>query len=223
MCLTESWQQPDVYSVLNETCPPGYCYLQKARFTGRGGGLAVIYHSYLELSPLTILELSSSECLAFSCKPPFPMTVLLIYRPPKTNTGFISELYNFLLTFCTTSSNILILGDFNIHVNNPTCHFASEFLQLLECLNLRQHVDVPTHIKGNTLDLVITESASLGPPTVYDLGVSNHKVISVELPFLCSYTKPKCVMRFRNLKKYKHRKPDFKPSKSTICKYIISH
>lgn len=149
---------------------------------------------------MTIPELSSFECLAFSCKPPFPMTVLLIYRPPKTNTGFISELYNFLLTFCTTSSNILILGDFNIHVNNPTCHFASEFLQLLECLNLRQHVDVPTHIKGNTLDLVITESASLGPPTVYDLGVSNHKVISVELPFLCSYTKPKRVMRFRNLK-----------------------
>lgn len=27
ICLTETWHQLDVFSVLNETCPPGYCYL----------------------------------------------------------------------------------------------------------------------------------------------------------------------------------------------------
>uniref|UniRef100_A0A8C1W0H1 Reverse transcriptase domain-containing protein n=2 Tax=Cyprinus carpio TaxID=7962 RepID=A0A8C1W0H1_CYPCA len=201
MCLTETWQKPGVFSVLNETCPPSYCYLQKARSSGRGGGLAVIYRSHLDLSLLDIPELSSFECLAFNCKPPFPMTVLLIYRPPKSTSNFISELYNFLSTICATSSNIIILGDFNIHVNNPTCHLATEFLQLLDCLNLRQYVDVPTHIKGNILDLVITESALLSAPFVYDLGVSDHKVISMELSFPSSYMKPKREIRFRNLKK----------------------
>lgn len=43
MCITETWHQPDVYSTLNEPCPPGYGYLQKARSTGRGGGLLVIH------------------------------------------------------------------------------------------------------------------------------------------------------------------------------------
>lgn len=43
MCLTETWQQPEVYCALNEACPPGYSYLEKSRSTGRGGGLAIIH------------------------------------------------------------------------------------------------------------------------------------------------------------------------------------
>lgn len=43
MCLTETWHQPGVYSALNEACPPGYSYLERARNTGRGGGLAIIH------------------------------------------------------------------------------------------------------------------------------------------------------------------------------------
>ncbi len=175
----------------------------KACSTGRVGSLAVIYRSQLDLSPLALPELYTFECLAFNFnrKPSLPLTVLLIYRPPKSNSCFISELYNLLSNFCATSSNIVILGGFNIHVNNPSCHFATEFLQLLDCLNLRQYVDVPTHIKGNTLDLVITESAPLSAPFVYDLDVSDHKVISMELPLLSSYIKHKREIRFRNLKK----------------------
>ena len=92
MCLTETWHQPDVFSVLNETCPPGYCYLQQARSSGRGGGLAVIYRNHLTLSPLPLPELSSFECLAFNSKHPLPMTVLLIYRPPEPNPRFIPEM-----------------------------------------------------------------------------------------------------------------------------------
>ncbi|KAI2664935.1 hypothetical protein H4Q32_003256 [Labeo rohita] len=142
MFLTETWYQPEVFLFLNETCLPGYCYIQKARSIGHGGGLAVIYCSHLDLSLLVLPELSSFECLAFNCKPPFTMT-------------------------------------------------------LLDCLNLRQHVDIPTHIKGNILNLVITESAPLSAPFVYDLGASDHKVISMELPFLSSYVKPKHEIRFR--------------------------
>ncbi|KAJ8369327.1 hypothetical protein SKAU_G00093550 [Synaphobranchus kaupii] len=86
----------------------------------------------------------------------------------------------------------------NIHVDNPSCHSAAEFLQLL---NLKQHVDVPTHTRGHTLDLVITGSAPISNLLVYDLGVSDHKDISMELPFLSPHTKPKRQIRFRNLKK----------------------
>ena len=50
----------------------------------------------------------------------------------------------------------LILGDFNTHVNDKSDPLAVKFLELLDRYNLIQHVKVPTHRAGNTLDLVIT-------------------------------------------------------------------
>lgn len=73
------------------------------------------------------------------------------------------------------TNNIIIIGDFNIHVDNPSCPLAVEFLSLLDCLGLQQHVEAPTHNKGYTLDLAITNSASVKNLEVYDLGVSDHK------------------------------------------------
>ncbi len=120
------------------------------------------------------------------------LTILLIYRPPKLNSVFFSEIHDLLTTLCSNTGNILILGDFNIHIDTPSCYTAAEFLQLLDCLNLQQYVDVPTHSRGHTLDLVISNSSPISNLLVYDLGVSDHKVISMELPLPCSQNKKKC-------------------------------
>ncbi|KAL6471532.1 hypothetical protein MHYP_G00201820 [Metynnis hypsauchen] len=201
MCITETWHQPDTFSSLNESCPPGYRYLQKACSTGRGGGLAVIYRCELELSLQPLPELSSFECLAFKSKHLSSVLFLLIYRPPKPNSSFILEISNLLATFCSSSADVIILGDMNIHVDIPSCRSATEFLQLLDCLNLKQLVVAPTHIRGHTLDLVITNSAPLKNLQVYDLGVSDHKVVSMELLSSVNPSKPKRYICFRNLKK----------------------
>ena len=129
----------------------------------------------LELSLQPLPELSSFECLAFKCKSPSPVLFLLIYRPPKPNPSFITEMSNLLTTFCTSSADVIILGDMNIHVDTPSFRF----------------VDVPTHTRGHTLDLVITNSAPLTNLQVYDLGVSDHKAISMDLPSAFSLSKPK--------------------------------
>ncbi len=214
MCITETWHQPDHFSTLNESCPQGYNYLQKARSTGRGGGLSVIHHSDLELSTQPLPALTSFECLAFKCKPPSPsplppsspVVFLLIYRPPQPNPAFIPEMSNLLTIFCTSSADVVILGDMNIHVDTPSCRSAADFLQLLDCFNLNQLVDVPTHCRGHTLDLVITNSALLTNLHVYDLGVSDHKADSMELPSSSSLSNPKRNIRFRNLKNINHEK-----------------
>ncbi|ROL48071.1 hypothetical protein DPX16_18671 [Anabarilius grahami] len=90
MCLVETWHTTGDHSVLNEACPQGYAYMEKARSSGHGGGLAVIHRAELKLSPLSLPDLTSVECLAFKCKPPYSMTVLLIYRPPPQTTRLIS-------------------------------------------------------------------------------------------------------------------------------------
>ena len=68
------------------------------------------------------------------------MTVLLSYRPPKLNQALIPEMYNLLSS------------------QTPSCFLAAEFLTFLDCFNLTQHVDLPTHTRGHTLDLVIADS-----------------------------------------------------------------
>lgn len=91
-----------------------------------------------------------------------------------------------------------------IHVDTPSCHSASELLQLLDSVNLTQHVDVPTHSRGHNFDQVITDSAApISKLLVYDLGMSNHMVVSMEMPFPSPYSKPKRQICFRNIKNIK--------------------
>lgn len=60
LCLTETWHRHGAYHTLNETCPPGYTYIEKARCSGRGGGLAVLYRVDLKIS---LLSLPSVPCV----------------------------------------------------------------------------------------------------------------------------------------------------------------
>ena len=69
-------------------------------------------------------------------------------------------------------SNIVLLGDFNLHVSdNPAEIEPATFIDTIEAMGLYQHIGFETHKAGNTLDLVIIEfngainikSVMLGP------------------------------------------------------------
>ena len=57
-------------------------------------------------------------------------------------------------------SNIIVLGDFNIHINNDQDVDVNRFKDILEALGLQQHVSFSTHRCGNTLDHIYTELGS---------------------------------------------------------------
>jgi hypothetical protein len=61
--------------------------------------------------------------------------------------------------FSTSPSSLLIVGDFNFHVDDPTNSTASQFLDLLEIFDLKQFVDQPTYQDKHVLDLIITRSS----------------------------------------------------------------
>ncbi|CAJ1055574.1 PREDICTED: uncharacterized protein LOC109521672 [Xyrichtys novacula] len=73
-----------------------------------------------------------------------------MYRPPKPHPSFLSDFSDFITHLNTISSSVLLLGDFNFHIDNPTFKQASNFLDLLDTLNLTQHVHSPTHSHGHT-------------------------------------------------------------------------
>ena len=64
-----------------------------------------------------------------------------------------------------SSEPLLIVGDFNIHVDIPRDPNAIRFLDLLSSMGLDQHVDKPTHTSGHTLDLIITRNSDTLLPT----------------------------------------------------------
>ena len=108
-----------------------------------------------------------------------------IYHPPPstrnltTNAMFIDQLSNYLLELLSDTSNHIITGDFNIHVNDPTYVDAGVLLDTMSALGLKQHVETPTHNKGNTLDLIFTED--IGNTKVESVGtggfLSDHKIV----------------------------------------------
>ena len=56
--------------------------------------------------------------------------------------------------------NAIILGDFNMHIEDPTDNNSKIFVDTMETLGLKQHVVEPTHRKENMLDPIFTEVTS---------------------------------------------------------------
>ncbi len=169
--LTETWQMPDDFIELNLLTPPGYSYLTKPRLTGRGGGLAVVFKNNYKMTKYDVLNVSSFECLSFKLAGPAPILILLIYRPPKHNSSFLSELTELLTLACAQHDRIIMLGDFNIHVDSD-CNTAKDFLSVLDYFDVSQHIDFPTHSHSHTLDLLCTVGIDNVGAQGHEMGIS---------------------------------------------------
>ena len=92
------------------------------------------------------------------------ITFLGIYHPPskqdQTNTTFLDEITKLLTSNIPNMENAIILGDLNMHIEDLTGNNSQIFVDIIEALGLQQHVNQPTHQKGNILDLVFTEVTS---------------------------------------------------------------
>ena len=71
---------------------------------------------------------------------------------------FFDDFSKYLEHLVICQEPLLITGDFNIHVETPEDSCSAKFLDVLESVGLKQHVNVPTHESGHTLDLIITRN-----------------------------------------------------------------
>ncbi|XP_073349448.1 uncharacterized protein [Pagrus major] len=171
--LTETWLGTDAPVVLTEASPPNFNFLFSTRGCRRGGGTASIAKTNMHTNKVNFNSYTSFEYHAFVCSSP-PILCITIYRPPQYSTSFINEFSELLSIIHTSFNRILITGDFNLHVDISSDLLSREFLNLLHCLDFKQHVTQPTHSRGHTLDLVISYGLSIGAPSVVDLAVSDH-------------------------------------------------
>ena len=94
------------------------------------------------------------------------LTVVGVCHPPTknhvndSNAVFITEFLDLMNDLQLESKNIVILGDFNLHVNDKSDTDGQLFIGMVEASRLKQWIDFLRHKQGNTLDLIITELAT---------------------------------------------------------------
>lgn len=103
---------------------------------------------------------------------------MTVYRSPKLSVpSFLTEFLDLLSVIHMSYDTCNLIGDFNIHADNLADTRAKDFLELLECMAFKQHVNVPTHKHGHTLDLIISYGLNINILSVTDLALSDHHCV----------------------------------------------
>ncbi len=68
------------------------------------------------------------------------MLINALYRPPGHHTDFIKYFSDFLSELVLAADKALIVGDFNIHVDNDKDALRSAYIDILNSIGVKQHV-----------------------------------------------------------------------------------
>jgi len=186
--LTETWCNPSTSDA--SLALMGYKLETELRrdrtdtANGIGGGLLVYARDNVQILPYD--KHSKSEFNQF-CEFSIvtnreKLNVILTYRPPSSGPANTASLCEILRSL---DSNTVLIGDINLPGVNWTENQADskgrELLNTVTEESLQQMVSFPTHLKGNTLDLVITNC----PERIIDitdqgrLGRSDHCILHI--------------------------------------------
>ena len=168
ICLvTETWMSQEDTVLQIEATPPGYTFQHLPRSDRPGGGVGLISSQNFkpQQTPSPTKWKSFEHCeWSLSCGT-HKLLVVVVYRPPYSENNkftvndFLTEFSSYMESVITTPQKLLIGGDFNIHLENKSSPDSLKFSELLDTLNLKNHVWSPTLEKGHTLDLLITRDS----------------------------------------------------------------
>ena len=152
--ITETWYSDDAdLGYVNDLNYDGLKLDAVNRLNGKkGGGIALVYRSYCNSVKIKSPKYSSFEHALWklSCKG-IHFTVLGIYHPPYssinniTDNQFLDDFLDLLGNTMANYSNVVVLGDLNIHLNKTDEPIVQVFNQSLEMLGLQQIVTEFTH------------------------------------------------------------------------------
>ena len=168
LCLTETWLLPTIHN--NEIVPSNYEIYRRDRHSTGGGVLIAISN---DLPSRLVYTADDIELIVVEILLPNPVTLICVYIPPNspqsTATSFVQHIHKF-----TRSKNTLIItGDLNHPEIDWTSLSGNSFAGDVICdcffkLNLVQLINEPTHIGGNTLDII----ASTHPQLVFNISIT---------------------------------------------------
>ena len=187
MIIVESWLNDADDVVIGECTPPGYTFLNMPRDSvNRGGGIAVLFKTPLKM----LLKQSDSVYDTFEfahvTDKSNSLNFVIVYRPPPssenhlTHAMFLREFEQFVTEISLLPGKLILLGDFNVHWDEPTKYDVIRFSTATNSAGFMQYVQGPTHKDGHTIDLVFTHSDHhefLKDCHTEDKLMSDHRVI----------------------------------------------
>ena len=193
MCLTETLSTEYSTPTFIAATPKTHFFINYSR-ASRAGGIAAIIHNSITLHKQTnytinSIELTHIQLTHKSANISTDLNIILLYRPPNS-TSPLNTIYD-ILNDVHDKNNLIILGDFNLNPNSLT------FKNILNDLNLKQHIIDPTHSKGNTLDLVITRNSQNKLHTNVGPIITDHNIINLYLNLI----KPKQIIKYITYRK----------------------
>ena len=158
LAISETWIRPELHYINDLVTPSGYVSHSSCRANGRGGGVMLVLKAAFKASPQKAIQVKSFE-LCTVCIPTKPIQTCLIvlYRPPSGNQQQFLDEFTDLLEECHTKAcRLMIMGYFNVHVDDANDNFTSRFNEICQLFSLKQHVEQPTHQSGHIIDLILT-------------------------------------------------------------------
>ncbi len=154
-----------------------FAYACQPRVSGRGGGLAMLYNKKWKVSTIAIPSYATFESMVLQVNGTGTHYHNTVYRPPNFNTNFLTELSAFLTYYVLFSPNVIMVGDFNIHIDKATVTYTKDFLSCLDSFGLKQFIDFPIIQKVTHLTLLCWHWNNTFDCSSRDLSISDHKLV----------------------------------------------
>ena len=160
---TESWlnMHDDVIRTL--ITPQGFELIDSPRENRVGRGIGIIFKSGFKMKLISKgIKLSYEYLEVNFIAQGYNIILLIVYRPPYsqansvTTNVFFDKFESHLDSLIVKSGKLMLIGDFNIHMDNPTNNDCKKFNDILNTYGLINNIDFCTQESGHTLDLVIT-------------------------------------------------------------------
>ena len=145
-----------------EIAPIGYNIISHPRLLQRqGGGTAFVYKNGFNIVDKT--DTRKFETMEFAeyniMLKTETINMYVIYRPPSTSVlKFCEDLFDLLLdNIVQDRGKLILVGDFNIHVDDHNNPDTITFNDFMENIGIRNHINFTMHTSHHTLDLVLMD------------------------------------------------------------------
>jgi len=182
LCITESWLKSNYNNNFFKQYMSNYQIIRKDRISKRGGGLIIfikknIKYKILEIENCGIIEILFIKLLDKN------IVIGTCYRPPNSISDDLDFFENILTNLILNNDNLILLGDFNININNESS-LQKKYLNIISNLNLNQIIDKNTHhldfseslidhiLVSNQENVIISDKCSFS-------GISHHDMIYI--------------------------------------------
>jgi hypothetical protein len=136
----------------SELSLPGYNLYRRDRTTGQGGGVAIYVSNSVTCVERCDLESICLESIWVEVKlGNTSLLVCVVYRPPTSPVEWYTNFQSQMEKATTVSSNVILLGDFNIDFLNE---IPLRWLHVYESYGFSQIISEPTRITSSSSTLI---------------------------------------------------------------------